>query len=346
LWPAGRAYAAAMAVRRAAYESGLLPRWRPPAPCVAVGNVAWGGSGKTPLTAWLLERATQRGVTACVLTRGYRARPPRLPYLVQPHSPWREAGDEPLLLARAAPSHAVVVDPVRRRSGPWAWQRIHPGLFVLDDGLQHLAVARHLDLVLLRPRDLGAQWNRVLPAGSWREGRRVLSRAGAFLVRADEREWDAVALRAQERLEQSGKPVFAFHLAPRELRRLSDGTSAADLGGEEWVLLTGVADPHGVARSAESLLGRAPRAVLARPDHHAFTGADWDAASAAAGPGGHVLCTPKDAVKLENLADERLWVLQPELRFGARLWADAAFPEWWDARFDALAAGSPARETA
>jgi tetraacyldisaccharide 4'-kinase len=163
LSPPAALYAAVMSLRAAAYARGVLPSWRPPRPCVSVGNIRWGGTGKTPVCSWLLDWAAQSNKQCVLLTRGYRAHPPNLPFLVEPDTSPDEAGDEPLLLARANPAAKIVVDPKRARAGKWAWDAWQPDLFVLDDGLQHMAVARDVNLALLTPQDLDTDWNKVIP---------------------------------------------------------------------------------------------------------------------------------------------------------------------------------------
>ena len=143
-----------MKARRFLWEKGLFKDFTPAYPCVAVGNIAWGGSGKTPLVDWLLSRTAKQGLEAVVLTRGYGAHPPVLPFPVSPASTAEEAGDEPLMLRLRHPAAAILVDPVRARAARLAEQTLNPDLLVLDDGFQHLAVRRHLNLVLLRPEDL------------------------------------------------------------------------------------------------------------------------------------------------------------------------------------------------
>jgi len=159
LRPLGAAYRVLMRARRRRYENGAA--CRTDVPCVSVGNIGWGGSGKTPVVQWLLQWAAGHGLHAVVLTRGYKASPPGLPYVVTPQSPAAHAGDEPLMLARSCPQGTVVVDPVRSRSARWAQERLDPDFFVLDDGFQHVQVARDTDLVLLKKDDLHAEWGIV-----------------------------------------------------------------------------------------------------------------------------------------------------------------------------------------
>ena len=134
LTPVSLLYRRILAARRAKWENEGSPAFRPACQCVSVGNIAWGGTGKTPVVDWLLGWSEARGLRAVVLSRGYKAQPPELPLHVSPSRTPGEAGDEPLMLALEHPSAAVMVDPDRRRSGRWAEERLSPDLFVLDDG--------------------------------------------------------------------------------------------------------------------------------------------------------------------------------------------------------------------
>ncbi|SNS20613.1 lipid-A-disaccharide kinase [Humidesulfovibrio mexicanus] len=344
LIPFGVLYAQAMRLRRRAFESGRLHQWRPNCPVVSVGNIGWGGSGKTPMCGHILRLATARGERAVVLTRGYGAKPHRLPLFVTPTENPTSCGDEPLLLARSHPDARVVVDPVRRRSGPWAYERFDPDFVLLDDGFQHLPVARDLDLVLLTPHDLGQGWDRVCPAGTWREGASALSRAGAFCVKVGpsctlngETGGDDIAAAIRRRLAPLGRPVYTFFLRPGGLKRLDGKARAADLGGERYVLATGIADPAQAAATAQALLGSPPALLIPFADHHAFTAKDvTDILAKAAGA--QVLVTAKDAVKLSRLSEAgAFWALRTKLEWGPAHGAPQPFDQWFTAELDALA---------
>lgn len=338
LIPLGALYGQAMRLRRWAYEAAHVASWRPNCPVVSVGNIGWGGSGKTPLCGHILRWAGKREEHAIVLTRGYGAKPHRLPLLVSRTENPASCGDEPLLLARSHPLARVVVDPKRKRSGPWAYERFDPDFVLLDDGFQHLPVARDIDLVLLTPHDLGQGWNRVCPAGTWREGEAALSRATAFCVKVLPGRQPDLGENIKHRLARFERPVYTFALKPKGLMRVDGTVRAPDLGGEDYVLATGIADPAQAARTAESFLGRAPRAVLPFADHHAFGAQDLLRIHALAA-GAHVLVTAKDAVKLAKLPGaEAFWVLRTELAFGPSTFAENPFDQWFAARFDELAA--------
>jgi len=341
LLPAGALYAQAMRLRRWLYERGALSVWRPPCPSISVGNIGWGGSGKTPLCGHILRWAGKHEEHGVVLTRGYGAKPRRLPLLVTPGANPDECGDEPLLLAKTHRLARIVVDPRRNRSGPWACERFDPDFVLLDDGFQHLPVARDIDLVLLTPLDLAEGWDRVCPAGTWREGPTALTRATAFCVKVVPGKQPGLQANIEELLGRYGRPVYTFALKPKAVARLDGSARAGDLGGEDYILASGIADPAQAGATAAKLLGREPLQILPFRDHHPFSQADVarirEAAKAA--NNAHVLVTPKDAVKLRRLeGTDQFWTLRTEVRFGPQFFTDVSFDDWFGARFEELAA--------
>ncbi len=327
LFPAAKAYAALMQLRRLGYETGLLASGSLAAPCVSVGNICWGGSGKTPITAWLLAWAHEQGMRPVVLTRGYHAKPPALPYLVRTDSPTQEAGDEPLLLLHTCPEANILVDPKRLRAGLWA-AGLHPDLFVLDDGMQHLSVRRDINLVLLRESDLDDQWNRVIPAGSWREPKSALQRASAFLIKCAYHDPEDVLATAEKKLECYHKAVFTFFLHARSCVAVQDGTEAVP--PLPYLIATGIADPTSVAHTAQKLLHIPPKIVLAFTDHHDFDHADWKKIMQECERHAvkSILCTPKDAVKLRKFKYSHLYTFDMTLEFGPYSNSPVPFPTW------------------
>ncbi len=333
LLPLGKAYAWLMRKRAAGYAgetplTGRLEVYRPEVPVISVGNISWGGTGKTPLTLWLGHWFKARKDKAVVLSRGYGGHPARLPLAVNPHSLPGESGDEPLLMARSGLS--VVVDPKRSRAAAWAEEHLEPDVLIMDDGFQHLALARDLDLVVLTPEDLTTGWGKVIPAGTWREGPSALKRASAFLLNAEPDVFDALQREIALSLLPLEKPVFAFHMQAKGLRLsgayvalpeiegqppflpLVDRQTglAEHLGNTPYVLATGVGSPERVAATAEDLLGYAPREQVIFKDHHSYTKADAARLAKLRAQGLEIVCTGKDIVKLGELADFPLWVLE------------------------------------
>lgn len=336
LGPISKVYARLMRLRARLYQSGRWASWRPPTACISVGNISWGGTGKTPVVSWLLDWAHGEGIDATVLTRGYGGRPPHLPYEVQLLSPPREAGDEPLLLKRTHPQARILVDPKRVRAGKTAGKN-RTDLFILDDGYQHLRIKRDLNLCLLSPRDLDEEWNRVIPAGSWREDVSALKRADAFLVNtmfdADDGCLETVA---RIKLTHLGKPIFFFRVTARGVANALTGETLDSLEGKRFVLVTAIANPDKVCQTCKGDLGEKPVRHLVYPDHHPFSVADWQAIVAAAERNActHIVCTPKDAVKLAPFADERLWTPQLTTTFSAV--GPQSFRAWLDERIHVL----------
>src|SRR5262245_37431400 len=178
LVPAAVAYGAATALRNRLYDGGWLAARRVPPRVVSVGNIAVGGTGKTPTALWLAERLAARGWRPAIIARGYRKRRPGVVVVGVDGSPLvtpEEGGDEAVMLARRFRG-PVVTGERRAEAAALAWTRFGVDVVVLDDGFQHRGLARDADLVLLGPESTGA-W--PLPAGPLRESPRALVRARA-----------------------------------------------------------------------------------------------------------------------------------------------------------------------
>src|SRR5262249_9539708 len=160
------AYGAAAAWRRRYYASQPSRRRRLARPVVSVGNLRVGGSGKTPLVEYIARLLLQNGHRPAVLTRGYARRVVRDGVTVVSDgaavlSNLDSAGDEPLMLARSLPGTAVLVGADRYLSGVLAERRLGVTVHLMDDGFQHLELARDVDLLLASEDDLA---DRPLPA--------------------------------------------------------------------------------------------------------------------------------------------------------------------------------------
>ena len=173
-------YGTLLRLRAAGYRSGILRSHRLPVPVISVGNIVLGGTGKTPMVAWLAEQLIARGLRVAVLSRGYGGTAEGKTRIVCDGkallSTPEEAGDEPCLLARKVPGLMVVIGPDRYRAGLLALAELKPDIFILDDGYQHLRLQRDLNILLLdaaRPFANG----RTIPAGFLREPAGAAERA-------------------------------------------------------------------------------------------------------------------------------------------------------------------------
>jgi len=179
LWPLSLLFGVVTAARRWAYRSGLLKTNRLPVPVVVVGNVIAGGSGKTPVVMALLEHLRARGIAAGVVSRGY-GRESRECREVRFDSAPGEVGDEPLLVVRrcAVPFFVAASRAQAARALLAAYPRTQ--VIVSDDGLQHYALDREIEICVFDERGTGNGW--LLPAGPLREPARRLDRVDAIVL--------------------------------------------------------------------------------------------------------------------------------------------------------------------
>ncbi|HZZ86482.1 MAG TPA: tetraacyldisaccharide 4'-kinase [Anaeromyxobacteraceae bacterium] len=315
-------FRAAAALRGALYDRGTLPARRAPAPVISVGNLAVGGAGKTPVALAVGARLLARGERLAVLSRGYGAQRSdartvsdgtRLLLGV------REAGDEPTLLARRLAGARVLCGPRRLELARRAVEELGATALLLDDGFQHRALARDLDLVVLDAANPVGN-GRLLPRGPNREPLAALSRAGLlWLTRTDAATPAELArLRELARRFTGCAPVESVH-APVALldASLEHAADLEVLRGRRVLLLSAMARPERFRTTVEALGAEVPAERCYR-DHHFFTDAEVEEALAAsAAQGCHfALLTEKDAVRLSPAAamNPRVRALRIEAR--------------------------------
>ncbi|HKO11287.1 MAG TPA: tetraacyldisaccharide 4'-kinase [Acidobacteriaceae bacterium] len=186
LLPLVPVYAAAVGAKNLAYNHAWVRPQRLQAPVVSIGNLSVGGSGKTPLTIRLAELLRERGIAVDVLSRGYGRQSAQVAR-VDPHGPWQQFGDEPLLIAQRT-GVPVYVGASRYSAGQLAESRSPATqLHLLDDGFQHRRLARMVDIVVLHRSDFA---ERLLPAGRLREPFSSLRRADIFVLREGDAEFE------------------------------------------------------------------------------------------------------------------------------------------------------------
>lgn len=185
LMPLAAGYEMGTKLRAAAYRRGWLEIRRLSKPVVSVGNLSVGGTGKTPFVEFLAGRLTKRGWRPSILTRGYKRQNGKKMVVIEPgegRAPHpRQVGDEPALLARKVPDIPIIVAADRYRAGCVAEDNFNVDVHILDDGYQHLALARDVDIVLLdATQELSDQ--AVLPVGRLREPLSALTRAHLVVI--------------------------------------------------------------------------------------------------------------------------------------------------------------------
>lgn len=306
--------------RALVYRLGLRSSERLSVPVVSIGSLEVGGTGKTPLVLEVTRRLAQMGARPAIVTRGYggAAKLVQRVHVADDVSTAPFPGDEPLWLARAAaalPRFAGVWVAARKRDAARAAIDAGADVLVLDDGFQHWAIARDLDIVTLdaaRPIANG----RLLPRGPLREPPSALSRADLIVLAGGSAGGTALPSRAPQ---LSWRGEFT-------LRSIFGDAAQA---GEPARLIVGIAHPERVSAALEQL-GLPPGVVHRFPDHHAFRREELEPLMAE-DRGALWLTTEKDWIRLERLqlAWSRLSVIEQTLRWNE---ADA------DARWDALLA--------
>jgi len=310
LFPLSLVYNAVTRARLRGYQSGLFPTFNLPVPVISVGNLTTGGTGKTPLVEWICRKIAGDGKRVAVLTRGYGRANPKSQVVVSNGTEIlageREAGDEPLLLAENLRGIAAVIcNPSRVAAGRWAIENLGTQVFVLDDGFQHIRLARDLDIVTIDATD---PWGggKLLPQGRLREPKQSLSRADcAVITRADQVEdLDGIHATIQEFAGEI--PIFTSRM--RKAGLITFEGNRVDSIPEPTGAFCGIGNAGSFFNQLRNA-GYAPGLTRAFPDHYKYQQADVDALVREAKAKGVVslLTTAKDAIKLRSLAIPIPW---------------------------------------
>lgn len=282
-------------MRRAAYRVGVFRVQRFSVPVIVIGNITVGGTGKTPLVIWLADHLRQRGLKPGIVSRGYGGRARHWPQQVRPDSDTATVGDEAVVLATRT-GCPMCVGPDRPAAVAALLQHTDVDMVICDDGLQHYALARDLEIAVVDgERRFGNGF--LLPAGPLREPVKRLKDVDLVIANG-----------------QADRGEYSMQLFQPVLQSL-DGNqqmALADLQGQVVHALAGLGNPerffdllrrHGLGLDVRSF-----------PDHHAFRAVDlvFDDQRP-------VLMTEKDAVKCRRLPCSNCWVVQVDVQ------PDAAF---------------------
>lgn len=299
---ASRPYAFIMKQRALCYRLGILPSHRLPRPVISVGNIALGGTGKTPAVAWVASRLMARGKKVCVLSRGYGGSDEGQIRIVSDgknllSSP-EQAGDEPCQLAGMLPGLMVVIGADRYRAGLHAVERLNPDVFIMDDGYQHLKLKRDLNILLLdaeKPFGNGL----TLPGGLLRESPAAASRADLVLC---------TRTRGSARVAPvPEKPIcWTKHKLSGIVPLVGGPRSGFETAqGARVMAFSGIANPDAFFDGLEAV-GVKPVTTLSFPDHARYDEPEIAAILRLkiASRSTVLLTTQKDAVKLLPHAEE------------------------------------------
>jgi tetraacyldisaccharide 4'-kinase len=305
LWPVSQLFRGLVAMRRSLYASGVLKSETVGMPVIVVGNIFIGGTGKTPFTIWLVQVLQQAGYKPGVISRGYRSQDEQ-PRAVSNLSDPQLVGDEPVLIASR--TRCPVMVGRKRVEAARALLQQHPevNVIVSDDGLQHYALARDLEIMVFDARGTGNGW--MLPAGPLREPASRRSDFAVFNLQQHDTSFPAGG---------AGRGnAYSMRLVPGLLQSLADPTlikplkalSKAAVGNERVriVAAAGIGNPlrfFFMLKSAGLDFEELPL-----PDHYAFQDNPFHGLRADI-----ILVTEKDAVKCRQLQqirlDPRIWVV-------------------------------------
>ncbi|MGD2270399.1 MAG: tetraacyldisaccharide 4'-kinase [Desulfobacterales bacterium] len=332
-------YRAGVGLRTAGYQGGVFKSKKLPCTVISVGNITAGGTGKTPMTLRLAGKVHEMGYRSVVISRGYRSGAEKPGGIV---SNGREilmnsqqAGDEPIMLAARLKTIGVpvLIGKNRYRSGLLALAKFKPDVIILDDGFQHLGLARDINVVLLDGnRPFGN--NHLLPRGPLREPVSSLVRADMFILTRFESGSGILAPETLKIIKRylKGRQLYKTRHVPILHKWIKAGTtpggnhlafgSAVDfsaLKACKVFAFCGIANNEDFKHTLEDLAGDL-LGFMGFPDHHAYSGRDLSKISrCASDAGADVLCTTaKDYVRIDNKATwpMDLAVIGVEVTFG------------------------------
>lgn len=317
LTPLSWLYGAVSGARVKLYEKGVFKSFDLKVPTISIGNITVGGTGKTPLVAFVARVLAENGEKVCILTRGYKRENESERVLVSDGEKVlvsaKQSGDEPLELAqKLLGKAAVIADANRFRAGNWALENLDPTVFVLDDAFQHLKVKRDLDIVCVDATNPFGNEN-LLPAGILREPLQHLNRADVIIItRAnliDEKQIEDLKAKILNLSPKAdilvSKNKITGLIDLKEFK--SKPQTSKKLTTHNLQLITNLAfcalgNPHNFYEQL-----RRENFNLADtknfPDHHFYAQKEVEELEKTAQEKGakHLLTTAKDAVKLHNL---------------------------------------------
>jgi len=331
LMPAAWGCRLGVGVRNRLYDTGVLPVKRPSVPCISIGNLVVGGTGKTPVTKWVSRVLERAGLSPAVISRGYGGERKGPEVVVPGAGAARLYGDEPVMLAREQPGVPVVVGRDRWEAGMKAAESCGAKVLVADDAFQHRRLGRDLDVVVVDAARLFGN-GRIFPGGPLREPAAALARADVVFLSRVAAAGEALAERRA--LLASLAPAAEFvesDIVPSGWRLFSPRGMEVSGPPEGGVFaFCGLANSGAFNQTLEEA-GCRISGGKSYPDHYRYGPGDLDALARAAERSGAAaaVTTAKDAVRIESWPGRvPLLVLDVELRIVA---GEVRFREMVDA---------------
>ncbi|OAJ33556.1 tetraacyldisaccharide 4'-kinase [Piscirickettsia salmonis] len=311
LWPFSWLFRFITFLRRQFFKLGLYRLYISQVPVIIVGNIHVGGVGKTPLVLKLVEHFQSQGITVGVVSRGYGAnKNNHYPYEVTLESSALEAGDEPLMIKQLT-GVPVVIAPKRAQAVDYLTSHYRLDVILSDDGLQHYALARSIEIAVMDAERLGNGY--CLPAGPLREDWLRLNDVDFVVVNNLSRALTVLdKSQGIKKLEQLTVPVFSSVLGARYWVNVhTEERVAVDrFKGQRVNVVAGIGHPQRFFNTCMEL-GGVINHSCAFSDHHNYQGSDFENFNQEL----PLLMTEKDAVKCKQWLSDNAWALHVELEF-------------------------------
>src|SRR5574341_398304 len=264
-------------LRKLFYQIGILRSVRLRIPVMSVGNLTWGGTGKTPLVIYLASHLEKSGLSVVILTRGYKRKSKEQIVLDQETlkaMSWQTCGDEPYLICQSLQNTTVVINARRYKAARWAEENLNPEVFILDDGFQHWKLHRDLDIVLIDSQNPFGN-GRLQPWGILREPLKALSRADLVILSKVSGKDISTELRQKVSPYYQGE-ILQTRYKLSSIRELEAGQELVlrDLKRKKLLVFCGIGNPdsfYSLLEQSELRVGK----KLSFPDHYSYDKFDF-----------------------------------------------------------------------
>lgn len=324
LWPISFLWESIYKIRRFFFDYGIFHQKTFQVPIISIGNLTFGGTGKTPFTIWLSQYLAKRGRKVMILTRGYKGDLEKSSGILKKSRKMgfnaAEFGDEAILLARKTSNSTVVVGKNRSRNLDHYFHEEQPDVVILDDGHQHLKLERNLNIVLFDCL-LPMERYKVAPLGYLREGLSALKDADLIILgRADQASEEKINdLRKMVRYHAKRHIPFA-HMRYRPVNLCdchhNPMMNLEDLKNKKVICIAAIASPQSFFR----LIEKAGAEIINRvtyPDHHYYKPEELEELIAEAKKeDAYIVTTEKDIVKIRRIINDlRVLYLDIQVEF-------------------------------
>ena len=294
LLPFSFLYGLISCVRRQLYKLGIFKSWQSPVPIIVIGNLSAGGNGKTPLAISLIEALKAKGLKVGLVSRGYGGKSNHYPLILDENTSTKQAGDEPVLIYHR--THVPVAVAPKRVDAVKALLDSHQlDVILTDDGLQHYALARDIEIVVVDGKRLfGNGW--WIPAGPMRERRSRLKSVDLIIINGDS---------SEDFINQYSDRTFTMQLVPDHVVNLSTNKQCELSALHHIYAIAGISNPK---RFFDMLTQMGADLVYTESfaDHQNFT---LPLLEKVVGTNQTLLMTEKDAVKCRQFALPNWWYL-------------------------------------